>query len=379
MLVRLSKRGFKICDDEYKKSLEYYCCSAVVLVNGQERKEVRRRGQSPQSACLTNDKKSSCKVFVAYQVQYRHLFAFHDRKFLLGLVDSKFHLQALSTSSPNPDYRAILSAYCATREHYAGSLGDKLLIANPSSPSTWDNGSDNSDDGDDDPPASLDNNDENWVASSREMMCVTTHQELAADNNGESLFLQDREVVRTIRKKLTFRDFAEISNQVTSLALTLPNEDAKYECLGFLVEMRDALSMSAAGCHHGSLPSLSEFRASADNFLHAFGQNTDLRREKVFLPSHHGNSSFEMQHHNIGKVRQKRLTSQNERNSHGVKRRRPAGPAPAILTEMSQNPHLLDARNRPAQCSYCSSCEHTIRSCPVMDKVASVGKKNSSG
>ena len=141
------------------------------------------------------------------------------------------------------------------------------------------------------------------------------------------------------------------------------------ECLGILVRMRDALSMCASSGHQASVP-LIGFMSSAEEFLGAFGPNAEYRRNGVFAD--HGNSNFEMQRHNIGKVRHKRLTSINERNTHqGTKHRRP------LLKELSQNPHLADARNRPAQCSYCGSCQHTIRRCSVMDKVAFVGKKNS--
>ena len=108
--------------------------------------------------------------------------------------------------------------------------------------------------------------------------------------------------------------------------------------------------------------------SSAEEFLSAFGPNADSRKEGVFAD--HSNNSFEMQRHNIGKVRHKRLTSQNERNTLRAKSR------PPVLLEISQNLHLVDARNRQAQCSYCGSCEHTIKRCSVMDKVAWVGKKN---
>ncbi|KAI2489562.1 hypothetical protein MHU86_25031 [Fragilaria crotonensis] len=124
MLVKLSKRGFKICKEEYKKSSGYYCS---LLSGGGEQKEVRRIGDSSQRARLVNGSKCSCNVFVAYQIQCRHLFAFHGEEFKLGLVDSKFHAQPLSVSSPNPDYTTILSAWSVTRDPYIGSLGDKLF------------------------------------------------------------------------------------------------------------------------------------------------------------------------------------------------------------------------------------------------------------
>jgi hypothetical protein len=132
--------------------------------------------------------------------------------------------------------------------------------------------------------------------------------------------------------------------------------------------LRDALSMSASG-HQTSFP-LSGFMSSAEEFLSAFGPNADSRKEGVFAD--HCNNSFEMQRHKKGKVRHKRLTSQNERNACRAKNR-----PPALNERISQNLHLIDARNRQAQCSYCGSCEHTIKRCSVMDKAAWVGKKNS--
>ena len=66
MLVKLSKRGFKICEEQYKKSSEYYCSP---LSNDGEQREVRRKGESSQSACLIDGKECSCNVFIAYQVQ----------------------------------------------------------------------------------------------------------------------------------------------------------------------------------------------------------------------------------------------------------------------------------------------------------------------
>ena len=35
------------------------------------------------------------------------------------------------------------------------------------------------------------------------------------------------------RKKVTYRDFTDVANSVTNLALSLPTEDARKECLGF--------------------------------------------------------------------------------------------------------------------------------------------------
>ncbi|KAI2489563.1 hypothetical protein MHU86_25032 [Fragilaria crotonensis] len=143
------------------------------------------------------------------------------------------------------------------------------------------------------------------------------------------------------------------------------------ECLGVLVRMRDALSLSASGQQQTSSVPFLGFMSSAEEFLGAFGPNAESRKEGIFAEHH--NSNFEMQRHNIGKVRQKRLKSLNERKAHGAKSSRP------LSMELSQNlvPHLADARSRQAQCSYCGSCQHTIKRCSKMDKVAFVGKKNS--
>ena len=53
--------------------------------------------------------------------------------------------------------------------------------------------------------------------------------------------------VGTNKRKVTYRDLTDVANSVTNLALSLPTEDARMECLGILVQMRDALSMSAGG------------------------------------------------------------------------------------------------------------------------------------
>ena len=172
----------------------------------------------------------------------------------------------------------------------------------------------------------------------------------------------------TNKRKVTYRDFTDVANSVTNLALSLPTEDARMECLGILVRMRYALSMSA-GVQWESAPAFSVFMSSAEEFLSPLGPNADSRREGVFAD--HGNN-FEMQRHNTGKVRHKRLTSCNERNARGAKSRKNQ-----VLNEIPLNLHLSDARYRQAQCSYCGSHEHTIKRCSVMDKVACVGKKNS--
>ena len=143
-------------------------------------------------------------------------------------------------------------------------------------------------------------------------------------------------------RKVTYRDFTDVSNSIANLALTLPDEDARVECLGMLVQMRHSLSISAAGGHQASVP-LSQFMLSAEEFLHAFGPNAKSRREGVFLADH-SNGSFEMQRHHIGMVQQKQLTPQNERNACGTKRRQPS----VVLNEMAQNLHLADARSRQA-------------------------------
>ena len=213
---------------------------------------------------------------------------------------------------------------------------------------------------DNDPPQDSD-------AGEGDVMCVSTDSNQASSQQ-ECISNTTTSVLRSSTKRnVTFRDFTDVANSVANLALSLPKEDSRMECLGILVCMRDALSLSASG-HQASVP-LMGFMSSAEEFLGAFGTNADSRREGVFAD--HGNSNFEMQRHNIGKVRQRRLTSMNERNALGRKRRRP------LLTEVSQNLHLTDARVRPAQCSYCGSCQHTIKRCSVMDKVAFVGKKNS--
>ena len=364
MLVKLSTRGYVICEEEYNKSSEYYCS---LLSDSSEQKEVRRRGgESSCNARLTNGKTCSCCVYIAYQVQCRHLFSFHNGEFKLWLVDSKFHAHPLSASPPNPDFTAVLSAWCVTRDPYVGSLGDALFcqqsaaLSSPApprqpSPLTEEDGWE-----DNDPPQDSD-------AGEGDVICVST------DSNQES---SQQECISntttsvlssSTKRNVTFRDFTDVANSVANLALSLPKEDSRMECLGILVRMRDALSLSASG-HQASVP-LMGFMSSAEEFLGAFGANADSRREGVFAD--HGNSNFEMQRHNIGKLRQRRLTSMNERNALGGKRRRP------LLTEVSQNLHLTDARVRPAQCSYCGSCQHTIKRCSVMDKVAFVGKKNS--
>ena len=356
MLVQLSKRGFKICEEQYMKSAHYYCCSE--LIDGQELKAVQRSGESSHSARLTNGKQCSCDVFIAYQVQCRHLFAFHNREFRLELVDSKFHAQPLSVSSPNPLYATILSAWCVRRNPYIGSLGDSLFAGHQST-----GGEDGCDVDDSSPVQNYNDADEGDV------VCIDTQPEW--EGFEQEYTVNNTASVRPFKRKVTYRDFTDVANSVTNLALSLPTEDARMECLGILVRMRDTLSMSAGG-HQASSVSLSGFMSTAEEFLSAFGPNADSRREGVFAD--HGNSSFEMQRHNIGKVQHKRLTSQNERYYY-TQRAKPR--QPLAFNEISQKLHLADARNRQAQCSYCGSCEHTIKRCSVMDKVAFVGKKNS--
>ena len=361
MLVQLSKRGFKICEEEYIKSAQYYCCSEVI--DGQEKKAVQRSGESSHSARLTNGKQCSCDVFIAYQVQCRHLFAFHNREFRLELIDSKFHARPLSVSSPNPLYTNILSAWCVSRNPYIGSLGDSLFAGHPLSAGGEDDGCD---DDDNSSPRAQNCND----ADEGDVVCIDTQPDWEGFDQ-EEYTANNRASVRTNKRRVTYRDFTDVANSVTNLALSLPTEDARMECLGILVQMRDALSMSANG-HQASSTSLSGFMSSAEEFLSAFGPNADSRREGVFAD--HGNSSFEMQRHNIGKVKHKRLTSQNERYA---QRAKPSRQPQAFNEISSQKLHLADARNRQHQCSYCGSCEHTIKRCSVMDKAFLVGKKNS--
>ncbi|KAI2490169.1 hypothetical protein MHU86_24420 [Fragilaria crotonensis] len=156
---------------------------------------------------------------------------------------------------------------------------------------------------------------------------------------------------KSTTRNVTYRDFTDVANSVANLALSLPSEDLRRECLGVLVRMRDALSMSASSGNEPSVP-LIGFMSSADAFLAAFGPNAESRREGIFAPLAGGDpgNNFEMQRHNFGKVRHKRLTSLNERNALASK--------------------IADARNRPSQCSFCSSTQHTIKRCPVMDKAA---------
>ena len=111
--------------------------------------------------------------------------------------------------------------------------------------------------------------------------------------------------VVTDKRKVTYHDITDVANSVTNLALSLPTEDARMACLGILVQMRDALSMSA-GSHLASVP-LSGFMSSAEEFLSTFGPNADSRRERVFAEE--DNNTCEMQRHNIGKVRHKQRTS----------------------------------------------------------------------
>ncbi|KAI2490149.1 hypothetical protein MHU86_24427 [Fragilaria crotonensis] len=316
MLVKLSKRGFKICKEEYKKSSGY--CS--LLSGGGEQKEVRRIGDSSQRARLVNGSKCSCNVFVAYQIQCRHLFAFHGEEFKLGLVDSKFHAQPLSVSSPNPDYTTILSAWSVTRDPYIGSLGDKLfcrqtapvLSSPPRRPTSLPAGEDGCEDND----PFQDYHD----AGEGDAMCIWKEPDLESIEHDSCILVNNTatSVLPVVRKRnVTFRDFTDVANSVANLALSLPNEDARMECLGVLVRMRDALSLSASGQQQTSSVPFLGFMSSAEEFLGAFGPNAESRKEGIFAEHH--NSNFEMQRHNIGKVRQKRLKSLNERKAHGAK------------------------------------------------------------
>ncbi|KAI2507205.1 hypothetical protein MHU86_7271 [Fragilaria crotonensis] len=113
--------------------------------------------------------------------------------------------------------------------------------------------------------------------------------------------------------------------------------------------------MSASSGNQSSVP-LVGFMSDADAFLAAFGPNAEFRREGIFAPLAGGDpgNNFEMQRHNSGKVRHK-LTSMNERNARASK--------------------IADARNRPSQCSFCGSTQHTIKRCSVMDKAALLEKE----
>jgi hypothetical protein len=305
----------------------------------------------------------SCHTFIAYQVQCRHLFAFHDRAFRLDLVDQKFHAHPLSVASPNREYTNILSLWVEEREAYVGSLGDKLLPCQSTSISNRECArlteqstegvvyDDHHDDHDDVPL-----NDDSICSSSQERMdCM----ELNSQKKKQSV--------------VTYRDFTDVANSVANLALSLPSEESRRECLGVLVRMRDALSMSAATGLQPSVP-LMGFMASAEEFLGAFGPNAESRREGVFQ-SHANPAQLEMQRHNIGKVRHKRLTSFTERNVQRTKSKARRPP----LAQLSENLHLADARYRPPQCSFCGSGQHTINPVPLWTRLHLWGKRIASG
>jgi hypothetical protein len=136
-----------------------------------------------------------------------------------------------------------------------------------------------------------------------DVMCINTQpywerlQQECTVNNPSS--------VGTNKRKVTYHDFTDVANSVTNLALSLPTEDARMECLGIFIQMRDALSISAGG--HLAFVPLSGFMSSAEEFLSTFGPNADSRRERVFAEQ--DKNTFEMQRHNIGKVRHKQRTS----------------------------------------------------------------------
>ena len=359
MLVKLSKRGFKICEEEYRKSQEYY----YLMVNPHDTsREIKWHGTtSLKPPRVIDGRHCSCHTFIAYQVQCRHLFAFHDRAFRLDLVDQKFHAHPLSVASPNREYTSILSLWVEEREPYVGSLGDKLLPCQSTSISNRKYASltEQPTDG----VVCNDHHDDHDVPLDDDSICSSSQEPM------DCMELNSQEKKQSV---VTYRDFTDVANSVANLALSLPSEESRRECLGVLVRMRDALSMSAATGLQPSVP-LMGFMASAEEFLSAFGPNAESRREGVFqsLPNP---GQFEMQRHNIGKVRHKRLTSFTERNVQRI-RSRPRPP----LTQLSENLHLADARYRPPQCSFCGSGQHTIKSCSIMDKAALVGKKNSAG
>ena len=381
MLVILSKRGFKVCKEQHKKSAEYYCSTVLTGYDGEEVKEVTHRQQeaASQTPRRINGYKCSCRVFVACRVQCRHLFAFHNREFKLQLVDPKFVANPLSASPPNQEYVDVLSTWCATRNSYVGSLGDRLLCQPSSRPPTAGrpgmlmNNEDmyNEDHGDPSQPypsqAYDDGNGDLTMSLSERPNNKSLQEEFIVDNTS---------LVPRRKRNVTFRDLTDLANSIANLAQSLPDEESRVKCLGAFVQMRDALSTSAGGRQTSGVRMIG-FKASAEEFLGTFGPNAEYRREGVFTADDHCNSTFEMQRHNIGRVRQKRLTSLNERlvtGQHGGrhKRRTP------MLNKLSQNLHLADVRNRPAQCSYCASCQHTVTRCSVMDRTAFVGKKNSS-
>ncbi|KAI2508279.1 hypothetical protein MHU86_6208 [Fragilaria crotonensis] len=151
-------------------------------------------------------------------------------------------------------------------------------------------------------------------------MCIWKEPDLESIEHDSCILVNNTatSVLPVVRKRnVTFRDFTDVANSVANLALSLPNEDARMECLGVLVRMRDALSLSASGQQQTSSVPFLGFMSSAEEFLGAFGPNAESRKEGIFAEHH--NSNFEMQRHNIGKVRQKRLKSLNERKAHGAK------------------------------------------------------------
>ncbi|KAI2508888.1 hypothetical protein MHU86_5498 [Fragilaria crotonensis] len=358
MLLKLSKRGFKICEEQYRKSSEYYCALPLAGTSSEHQDaapmmEVIWQGKSSKPSRIIDGRKCSCNVFIAYQLQCRHLFAYHKRSFQLDLVHPKFHAQPLTIAAPNPEFTNILSMWVIDRDTYIGSIGDKLelgvlehhegAILNGEIPSTECSISDGGDDGDkeNDVYFGEEGKEGDDAAQERTMEGITGN-------------------LKSTKRNVTYRDFTDVANSVANLALSLPSEDLRCECLGVLVRMRDALSMSASSGNQSSVP-LVGFMSDADAFLAAFGPNAEFRREGIFAPLAGGDpgNNFEMQRHNSGKVRHKRLTSMNERNARASK--------------------IADARNRPSQCSFCGSTQHTIKRCSVMDKAAFVGKKNSMG
>ena len=131
---------------------------------------------------------------------------------------------------------------------------------------------------------------------------------------------------------VTYRDFTAVANSVANLALSLPSEESRRECLGVLVHMRDTLSMSAATGLQPSVPLLG-FAASAEKYLSAIGPNAESRREGVFQPLANP-AHLEIQRHNIDKVRHERLASFSKRNVQKTRSRR------LPLSQLSENLHL---------------------------------------
>ncbi|KAI2492514.1 hypothetical protein MHU86_22054 [Fragilaria crotonensis] len=278
MLLKLSKRGFKICEEQYRKSSEYYCALPLAGTSSEHQDaapmmEVIWQGKSSKPSRIIDGRKCSCNVFIAYQLQCRHLFAYHKRSFQLDLVHPKFHAQPLTIAAPNPEFTNILSMWVIDRDTYIGSIGDKLelgvlehhegAILNGEIPSTECSISDGGDDGDkeNDVYFGEEGKEGDDAAQERTMEGITGN-------------------LKSTKRNVTYRDFTDVANSVANLALSLPSEDLRCECLGVLVRMRDALSMSASSGNQSSVP-LVGFMSDADAFLAAFGPNAELEKASL--------------------------------------------------------------------------------------------------